>query len=77
NGYTLARKVAFESLGWDVDTYVPELGCTAGAALLRPTLIYVDAAMTMLQQGLRVKAFMHVTGDGFLNFLRTERKAGF
>src|SRR5437763_13208191 len=43
NGYSLVRKAVFEMAGLTVDTFVPELGQTVGAALLEPTRIYVPA----------------------------------
>src|SRR5437899_2264096 len=33
NGYTLARKVLFDAMGYRVDTRIPELGTTVGAEL--------------------------------------------
>ena len=33
--------------------------------------------MAMLDAGLAVKAFIHITGDGFLNLTRVEAKVGF
>jgi phosphoribosylformylglycinamidine cyclo-ligase len=43
NGYTLARKVLFAVMGYRVDTHVPELGTTVGAALLAPHRSYLSA----------------------------------
>ena len=43
NGYSLARKVAFEHLGLSVDSHVEELGETVGTALLRPHRTYLPA----------------------------------
>lgn len=77
NGMTLARQVFFTEHSYRVDQYVPELGRTLGEELLEPTRIYVAAAMDMLRSGARIKALMHITGDGFLNLVRTEKEAGF
>jgi phosphoribosylformylglycinamidine cyclo-ligase len=77
NGYTLARRVFFEELGYDVDTHVPELGHTVGEELLRPTAIYVRPAMAMLRAGLQVRAFSHMTSDGLLNLLRVRARTGY
>ena len=41
NGYSLARKIAFEELKLTVDSHVPELGETVGEALLRPHRSYL------------------------------------
>lgn len=70
NGFSLVRKV-FGLLGDDLtaqktvlNAYVPELGETLGEALLRPTKIYVQAALALLGQGL-VHGISHITGGGF------------
>src|SRR4030095_10676236 len=41
NGYSLARRVFFEIAGWTADTFVNELGTTAGDALLAPHRSYL------------------------------------
>ncbi len=67
NGYSLARKVLFDIGGMRVDQRVPELGCTLGEELLRPTRIYVDAVLKVLAR-YRVKEIVrslaHITGSG-------------
>jgi phosphoribosylformylglycinamidine cyclo-ligase len=72
NGLTLARK----SFG-DLGEYIPELQASIGSELLKPTTIYVKAAMAMLDSGIDVKAFAHITSDGFLNLLRLDTSASF
>src|SRR6478609_1583544 len=42
NGYSLARRVFFESAGWKPDTFVAELGMTIGEALLAPHRSYLS-----------------------------------
>lgn len=70
NGVTMARKVLFGS-GLDVRSTPRELqGCSLGEELLKPTHIYVREAMELLDQGVPVKAFAHITSDGFLNLPR-------
>jgi len=64
NGYSLARQLVFEKAGMDVDTEVPELGCTVGEALLAVHREY----FTVLEPHLadeRVHAIAHITGGGF------------
>ena len=55
NGYSLARRIAFDVLKLEVSSHVPELGETVGQALLRtaPVLPAVDlaAARPWLDQG--------------------------
>ena len=77
NGFTLARRVFFDTLGYDVDHYVPELGHNIGEELLRPTRIYVREAMEMLRSRARVKALINITGDGLLNLNRVRAATGF
>ena len=61
NGYTLARRIAFDDLGLDVDTQVPELGTTVGEALLAVHRSYWSAVAPVLG---RIHALAHVTGGG-------------
>ena len=68
NGLTLARRV-FERAGLRPDRHVPEFRRTLGEELLEPTAIYVDLALA-LREALDVRAFAHVTSDGFLNLAR-------
>lgn len=68
NGLTLARRV-FERAGLRTDSHVPEFGRTLGEELLEPTAIYVDLALA-LREALDVRAFAHITSDGFLNLAR-------
>jgi phosphoribosylformylglycinamidine cyclo-ligase len=62
NGYSLARKV-LEPLG--LENYIDELGENLGEAMLRPTKIYAQAALQLLES-VSVKAMAHITGGGFL-----------
>jgi len=75
NGYTLARRVLLSK--WKVEDYIEELGRTLGEELIEPTRIYVKPAMKMLSEGIKVKAFLHITGDGFRNLRRVRSKVGF
>jgi phosphoribosylformylglycinamidine cyclo-ligase len=72
NGYSLARKAIFEVGGVKPDEHVPELGTTAGEALLKPTQIYVRALREVLGH-YRVKnvvhGIAHITGGGLLENL--------
>jgi len=77
NGMTLTRRVFFERAGAKIDTYFPELGCTLGEELLRPTLIYVPEIIEVLDRVPSVKALIHITGDGLLNLPRVDAEIGF
>ena len=52
NGYSLARRIAFDVLGLAVDSHVAELGETVGAALLRPHRSYLPQIGPLLDVGL-------------------------
>ena len=64
NGYSLARKVLFDLMGYRVDTRLPELGSTVGEALLAPHRSYLAALEPLLERD-KVKALAHITGGGF------------
>lgn len=62
NGYSLVRKIVETSgLGWDDPC--PWAGGPLGAALLRPTRLYVKAALAAIAAG-GVHGFAHITGGG-------------
>jgi phosphoribosylformylglycinamidine cyclo-ligase len=63
NGYSLARRVLFETTGWAVDTVVPELGATVGDALLAPHRSYLPVLRPLLL-GQTLKGLAHITGGG-------------
>lgn len=65
NGYSLARKVFFEELGWDVSTQVEEFGRTLGEELLEPTKIYVKPILATLRS-FKIYGMAHITGGGFI-----------
>jgi phosphoribosylformylglycinamidine cyclo-ligase len=63
NGYSLARRIAFDVLGLDVHSVVPELGESVGDALLRPHRTYLPVVGPWLESGL-IKGMAHITGGG-------------
>lgn len=63
NGYSLARKALLEVAGYSMDTFLPELGCTVGAEMLKPTTIYVKTVLPLLEQ-YQIKGMAHITGGG-------------
>jgi len=63
NGYSLARRVLFETMGWTADTVVPELGATVGDALLAPHRSYLPVVRPLLP-GQTLKGLAHITGGG-------------
>ena len=63
NGYSLARKLFFETAGFGPQTQLSELGMTAGAALLQPHLSYLGPLGDLLDKGM-IKGLAHITGGG-------------
>lgn len=63
NGFSLARKIFFESAGWSLDRYIPELGKTLGEELLTPTKIYVRPVLNLLAKS-AARGMAHITGGG-------------
>lgn len=63
NGYSLARKICFDVLKLNVDSYVFELGKTIGEELLTPTKIYSTMILSLLKD-LPIHGLAHITGGG-------------
>ncbi len=68
NGYSLARRIAFELAGLRVDSFVPELDATIGEALLEPHRSYLPVINPVLPSGL-IKGMAHITGGGITDNL--------
>ena len=69
NGYSLARKIAFERLGLEVDSRPPELeGRTVGEALLAEHRSYLKPLWPLIEGG-QLAALAHITGGGLLDNL--------
>lgn len=77
NGLTLARRTFFERNGFALSHRFEELAVTLGEELLRPTHIYVREAMRALEAVGSVKAFAHITSDGFLNLTRVKKDVSY
>jgi phosphoribosylformylglycinamidine cyclo-ligase len=75
NGYSLARKVAFESLKLNADSHVPDLGETVGDALLRTHRSYLPVIKPLLPKNL-IKGMAHITGGGITENLPRVLPAG-
>jgi len=68
NGYSLARKIVFESEGLRPDSFVEALGTTAGQALLAEHRCYLNALRGPIEQGM-VRGLAHITGGGIVDNL--------
>ena len=70
NGYSLARKLAFDVAGLTPDSIVPELGRSVADEFLQPTRIYVRALKSIYRH-YRVKRIVHgiahITGGGLID----------
>jgi phosphoribosylformylglycinamidine cyclo-ligase len=75
NGYSLARRIAFDVLRLDVQSQVPALGETVGAALLRPHRSYLKLVAPLVEQGW-IKGMAHITGGGITENLPRTLPAG-
>lgn len=64
NGYSLVRKIVFEKKKMDVDTFIPELGTTLGEELIKPTRIYSDVVLSLIER-FDIKGLSNITGGGF------------
>ena len=65
NGYSLARKLFFETAGYSHDSFVEQLGCTVGQELLKPHPSYLRAIDGLLESGV-IRGLVHITGGGLL-----------
>jgi phosphoribosylformylglycinamidine cyclo-ligase len=63
NGYTLARKVAFEIAGHRPDDYVDELGMTIAEALMKVHRCYAGVVHPLLAK-YDIHGMAHITGGG-------------
>lgn len=66
NGYSLVRKICFDTLKLDVAANVPELGTTIGEELLKPTRIYSETIQRLLKD-LPISGLAHITGGGLVD----------
>ncbi len=79
NGLSLARRVLLDQAGLKVGDPLPGgAGETVADALLEPTRIYVQLALSLLRDpALEVTALAHITGGGFGNMARIAAPCGY
>jgi phosphoribosylformylglycinamidine cyclo-ligase len=63
NGYSLARKLLFETAGYSAQTRVPEIGGTIGDELLKVHRSYLKPIAALMKAGL-LRGAAHITGGG-------------
>ena len=68
NGYSLARRIAFDVAGLSAGARVAELGTSIGEALLVPHRSYLPLIRPLLDAGL-IKGMAHITGGGITDNL--------
>jgi phosphoribosylformylglycinamidine cyclo-ligase len=64
NGYSLARKVLFETAGKSVNDFMPEVNSTVGEALLVPHKNYSKIVLRLMQK-FDLHGIAHITGGAF------------
>jgi phosphoribosylformylglycinamidine cyclo-ligase len=63
NGYSLARKLLFDTAGYGPRTVLPEVGSTVADALLAVHRSYLKPIRTLMSAGL-LRGAAHITGGG-------------
>ena len=63
NGYSLARKLLFETAGYGPNTVLPEVGATVADALLQVHRSYLKPIRVLMAAGL-LRGAAHITGGG-------------
>ena len=78
NGLSLARKVFFDENGFKVEDTLPNNPeISIGKELLKPTLIYVNPIIELLNTDVEVHGLAHITGGGFTNLKRLKKGIGY
>jgi len=65
NGFSLARKIFFESGEYNVDSHFDELHFSLGKELLVPHHNYAQAVLPLLEK-YEIKGIAHITGGGLI-----------
>lgn len=77
NGLSLVRNTFFSLFKYKLTHKFDELDCRLGEELIKPTHIYVNEALDIMASIRSIKAFAHITSDGFLNLSRVAADVGF
>jgi phosphoribosylformylglycinamidine cyclo-ligase len=73
NGFSLARRIVFDTAGLSGDDHIESCGETVGELLLRPTIIYarpVRAVLAHYKVKSVVRGIAHITGGGLFGNLK-------
>ncbi|HZK11422.1 MAG TPA: phosphoribosylformylglycinamidine cyclo-ligase, partial [Atribacterota bacterium] len=65
NGFSLVRKVLFESKKYKINDKIPSLEKSLGEELLKPTSIYVSPVLHLLEK-YKILGIAHITGGGIV-----------
>ncbi|GHU61423.1 phosphoribosylformylglycinamidine cyclo-ligase [Clostridia bacterium] len=68
NGYSLVRKIFLKDQKFSLDQQLSELDCLLGEELLKPTRIYAQVVLKVLEKS-KVHGISHITGGGFIENL--------
>ena len=66
NGYSFARKLFFETGGYNVSDSIPEFDKPVGLTLLEPHINYTNHVFSVLDLGINIKGIAHITGGGLM-----------
>jgi len=66
NGYSFARKLFFETGGYNVSDSIPEFDKPVGLTLLEPHINYTNHVFSVLDLGIDIKGIAHITGGGLM-----------
>lgn len=66
NGFSLARKILFETAGYKIGESPEGLGMSIGEALLKTHTNYTKPVLALLDTGIDIRGIAHITGGGLL-----------
>ncbi len=75
NGYTLVRDTFFNQANYKLDDYIESLGCDLKTELLKPTQIYVNCVLNVIEK-FDIRSITHITGGGFYENIERGLPAG-
>ena len=67
NGYSLGRKLIFDTLGLSTSDALPGHSVSVGDCLLAPHTNYSSLIGQVLNKGINIKSISHITGGGLVD----------